>query len=88
MPSPLSSYNRVCPPPKHTGVRSLFNRYYVKTRKVPQELGETYNDLFARREESDYLDFLSFEEAQVRPWITRAETFVEHIASMIETQRE
>jgi uncharacterized protein (UPF0332 family) len=52
---------------KHTGVRSLFNRHYVRTAKVPKELAQIYNDLFERRQEGDYMDFVDFEESQVRP---------------------
>jgi uncharacterized protein (UPF0332 family) len=48
---------------KHTGVRSLFNRHYVRTGKVPKELAPIYNDLFERRQEGDYMDFVDFEEA-------------------------
>lgn len=28
---------------KHSGVRSFFNRYYVKTGKVPKNLAQIYN---------------------------------------------
>jgi|SRR5687768_11933432 uncharacterized protein (UPF0332 family) len=69
---------------KHTGIRGLFNRHYVRTGKVPKELAQIYNDLFERRQESDYLDFVDFEESQVRPWIAYAERFVERLASLIE----
>jgi uncharacterized protein (UPF0332 family) len=31
---------------KHTGVRSLFNRHYVRAGKVPKELAPINNDLF------------------------------------------
>lgn len=72
---------------KHTGVRSLFNRHYVKTGVVPKELAQLYNDLCERRQESDYMDFVDFEESQVRPWIFRAEQFVEYIASIVEQNR-
>jgi len=72
---------------KHTGVRSLFNRHYVRTGKVPKELAPMYNDLFERRQEGDYMDFVDFEEAQVRPWMARAEKFIEHIASLIASKR-
>lgn len=72
---------------KHTGVRSLFNRHYVRTGKVPKELAQIYNDLLERRHEGDYMDFVDFEEAQVLPWIARAERFIDHIASLIASQR-
>jgi uncharacterized protein len=43
---------------KHTGVCSLFNHHFVKADKVPRVLAQVFNDLFARRQESDYLDFI------------------------------
>ena len=36
---------------RHTGVRSLLNRHYVRTGKVPREFARVYNDLFERRQE-------------------------------------
>ena len=71
---------------KHTGVRSLFNREYVKTGEVPKELARIYNDLFERRQEGDYIDFVSFQESQVIPWISETEKFTEHITSLIQKE--
>jgi uncharacterized protein (UPF0332 family) len=31
---------------RHTGVRSLLNRHYVRTGMVPRDLARVYNDLF------------------------------------------
>ena len=45
---------------KHAGVRSLFNKQYVKTGKIPKDLARIYNDLFERRQEGDYIDFVRF----------------------------
>ncbi len=58
---------------KHTGVRSLFNKQYMKTGKIPKDLAQIYNDLFERRQEGDYIDFVRFQEPQVLPWISKAE---------------
>jgi uncharacterized protein (UPF0332 family) len=68
-------------------VRSLFNRPYVRTGKVPKELARIYNDLFERRQEGDYMDFVDFEEGQVRPWIDRVEHFIDHLASLVASKR-
>ena len=68
---------------KHTGIRSLFNRHYIKTGKVAKEMAQIYNDLFERRQESDYLDFIHFEESEVCPWISKAEAFIKHIETII-----
>jgi len=71
---------------KHSGVRSLFNRQYVKTGKVPKKIARIYNDLFERRQESDYIDFVRFRESQVLPLISKAEQFVEFIINLIEKE--
>ena len=67
---------------KHTGVRSLFNLHYVKTEKIPKELARIYNDLFERRQEGDYIDFVKFEKSQVMPWISDAEQLIEYIVKL------
>ena len=69
---------------KHTGLRSLFNRHFVKTNKVPKDKARIFNDLFERRQEGDYVDFVSFEESQVLPWLPEAEAFVQNLADLIE----
>ncbi|HUU16735.1 MAG TPA: HEPN domain-containing protein [Sedimentisphaerales bacterium] len=73
---------------KHTGLRSLFNRHFVKTNKVPKEKARIFNDLFERRQEGDYVDFVSFEESQVLAWLPEAEAFVEKIAVLVEKGKE
>ena len=67
---------------KHAGVRGFFNRHYVKTGKVPKELARIYNDLFERRQEGDYIDFVSFQQHQVLPWISEAEELVGYITNL------
>ena len=68
---------------RHTGIRSLFNRNYVRTGVVPKDLARLYNDLFERRQESDYADFVRFQADQVRPWIPQTEAFIAHITSLL-----
>jgi hypothetical protein len=36
--------------------------------------------------EGDYLDFVSFQESQVLPWISKAEELIGHISNLIEKQ--
>ena len=71
---------------KHAGVRSLFNKQYVKTGRIPKDLARIYNDLFERRQEGDYIDFVSFQEAQVTPWIAREEQLIGYVTSLIERE--
>jgi uncharacterized protein (UPF0332 family) len=71
---------------KHAGVRGLFNRQYVKTGKIPKDFARIYNDLFERRQEGDYIDYVSFQESQVLPWISKAEGLLGYISDMIQKQ--
>jgi uncharacterized protein (UPF0332 family) len=68
---------------RHTGIRSLLNRHYVRTGMVPRDMARLYNDLFERRQESDYADFVRFHADQVRPWIPQTEAFLAHITSLL-----
>ncbi len=73
---------------KHAGVRRLFNQHFVKTGRVTKERDRLFNDLFERRQEADYMDFVNFGESQVRPWVSEAEAFVESIAGLVGSGRE
>lgn len=68
---------------RHTGVRSLLNRHYVRTGKVPRGLARVYNDLFERRQEGDYADFVRFQAEQVCPWIPQTEAFIAHVKALL-----
>jgi len=49
-------------------------------------LARIYNDLFERRQEGDYIDFVSFQESQVLPWISEAKEFVEYITRLVQKE--
>jgi uncharacterized protein (UPF0332 family) len=73
---------------RHTGVRSLFNQQFVRTGKISREAAQIFNDFFERRQEGDYVDFVQFQEAQVRTWMPQAEAFVKQIGDSLETTRQ
>ena len=50
---------------------------------VPGDLARVYNDLFERRQESDYADFVRFQGEQVRPWIPRTQSHATFIAGIV-----
>lgn len=62
---------------KHTGVRSFFMQQYVKTGKIPGEWGAFYAEIFKYRQDSDYKDFVKFEEQIVAEWLNKAGQFIE-----------
>lgn len=68
--------------PKHTGVRSLFNRYFVKPGRVDARLGRLFNELFRHRQKSDYADLVAFEAEEVQAWLSQAESLVRELAQV------
>lgn len=68
---------------KHSGVKALFNRHYVKRGAVSKEMGRLYNRLFDLRQEGDYLDFVFLEEDVVAPLVNETAAFIEVIRPLL-----
>ena len=71
---------------KHTGVRALFNDHFVKTGKVPVELGRFYSRMYEFRQKGDYGDFVEFEREKVKEWLDQASMFIEEMDKIIEKE--
>jgi uncharacterized protein (UPF0332 family) len=69
---------------KHAGIRTFFNLHFVKAGIVSIASARIYNDLFERRQEGDYEDFFVFSEAEARPWVEDAISFVNTLQTLIE----
>ena len=61
---------------KHSGVRALLHREFVKPGLVRQEVGRFYDTLFDSRQKGDYADLVSFEAEDVKPWFELTEDLV------------
>lgn len=68
---------------KHSGVKALFNRHYVKPNAVSKENGRLYNRLFDLRQEGDYIDFVSLDAEIVDPLVDETATFIETIRALL-----
>ena len=68
---------------KHSGVRALFHREFVKTGIVPMEMGKFYDRMFINRQESDYEDFKEFREEEVEIFLEKAEEFIGYINNLV-----
>lgn len=73
---------------KHSGTMVLFERHWIKTEKVPRELGLLYRRLFNRRQKSDYDDLVTFLLADIETWIGEVKIFVEAISNVIRKWEE
>ena len=63
----------------HSGIKSLFNQHIIKKQILSKERGKLYNQLFEARQEGDYVDFVTFDEDLIAPWISRVKKFLDEI---------
>jgi len=68
---------------KHSGVLALFGQHWIRTNRMPQEMGGFYLQIFNRRQKGDYQDLTSFYRAEVEAWLTETKAFVERINSWL-----
>jgi len=52
---------------EHTHLRSILHRDYVRSGRVPQEMGKHFDLLFNSRQESDYADLVTFRPKRFGP---------------------
>jgi len=57
-------------PTTHNGAKSNFSEYFIKTDKIPMELGKIYSQLFTWRQKGDYDDLFDFDKDKVLPYFT------------------
>jgi uncharacterized protein (UPF0332 family) len=72
--------------PKHSGVKSLFNKEFVKIGKVSIESGKLFARMFDFRQKGDYEDFVTFEKDEVREWLEGANLFIKELEELIERE--
>jgi len=68
---------------KHSGVRSLFNKEFIKTGVIAEEYGDFYNRVFGFRQRADYEDFVEFEHEKVKSWFDSAKEFIDSVEKVI-----
>jgi len=72
---------------KHSGIKSLFNRHFIKTEKIDKKYGKLYNNLFEARQEGDYVDFVYFDADTVEPWFPEVKNFIEVVSRLVNIKR-
>ncbi len=59
----------------HNGVKTQFFLHFVKSEIISKEFGKLYSTLLDWRQESDYVDFIEFDEETVNPIINEVADF-------------
>ena len=67
----------------HNGVRTEFFKHYIKTGILDKKMSTLYSDLMNKRQESDYDDFLDFEESDIKPLLDEVKEFQNKIEKLI-----
>jgi len=67
---------------KHSEVRSILHRDYVKGRKLAVEWGKHYDWLFDNRQKADYRPLVDFDLEQVKDILEKSEGFVREMGNM------
>lgn len=67
----------------HNGVKTQFNLNYIKPGLIDVRFGKLYSNLFDWRQESDYADFIDFDEETVSPLIGQVEEFNTLLTQML-----
>jgi uncharacterized protein len=68
---------------KHSHLRSLFHKDFVKPGTIPVEHGKHFDMLFNSRQEGDYGDFVVFNADDVAHWLTKTSDLVRVIKKII-----
>jgi uncharacterized protein (UPF0332 family) len=69
----------------HTGTRTVFYKEFVQSGIIETTLAVTYSQLFNRRHESDYNDFIRIDKEEVQVLTVDAHTLLNKLTSLINT---
>jgi uncharacterized protein (UPF0332 family) len=68
---------------KHSGVISYFHAAYVKTGRLPKELGGIFQRTFDNRREADYDDLVELQHEELSEALQQARQFVGEVKSLL-----
>jgi len=69
---------------KHRQLIGYFNKEYIKTGKVPVDIGEILDESYNNRVTADYHDFVDLTKTQVEEFYNQMKEFVGFIDQMIQ----
>lgn len=67
---------------KHSEVRSILHRDYVRGKKLAVEWGKHYDWLFDNRQKADYRPLVNFDIEQVKDILEKSEGFVREMRNL------
>jgi len=71
---------------KHTGVISIFDREYVKTKIFPKEMSKLFHEAFSLRQECDYSEFNLITREETLEILNGANDFIGKVSEYINSR--
>jgi uncharacterized protein len=72
----------------HSQLRGYFNREFVKTGRIPAELGKAFGKAYDSRTLGDYADLAVFQNEQIDKMLKEAVEFVDTLKNLISEKPE
>ena len=69
----------------HDGVKQMFSLHFVKTGKVPVDLGKSYSRLFDKRTKGDYNDLFDNDKTVCEELYPEAKNFVDSLTRLAQS---
>jgi uncharacterized protein len=67
----------------HNVVKKAFHDHFIRTQIFDTSFGILYNRLFNNRQEGDYLDFQSFDQSEISPYLEQTKDFTDSIRQFL-----
>jgi len=64
-------------------IKGFFNREYVKSDRLPKDMGRLFNKAFEYRQKFDCVNFVAPEESMVVEYINKTQGFCDEIRKFI-----
>jgi uncharacterized protein (UPF0332 family) len=68
---------------KHSGVRGLLNKHFIRTGIISKDFGKLYNSLYEYRQQCDYEDLFQMDEEIAISYINQTKQFIKSIKALI-----
>ena len=64
----------------------MFGLHWLRTERLPRQMGRFYRILFEYRQKADYADLVVFSHDEVESWLGEARGFVERVSVEVRKQ--
>lgn len=67
----------------HSGVKTQFFLHFIKTKAIDFKYSQLYSNLFSWRQESDYGDFIDFNQSDIEPLLIPVQELINEVDRQI-----